>query len=125
MPRLPIHHALSLQRASTDDIFAKRSVEKGLCRFHGAVTKQRHEFTPNTSADYVISLLTCVFNTYGIPEEIKTDYEPPFNGSNFANFAQEQGSDTERPSLGGLKLIGDVERFTQTLKKSARTSKLE
>ena len=49
------------------------------------------EFTSSTSADYVIPLFTCVFNTYRIPEEIKSDNGPPFNGSKFANFAQEQG----------------------------------
>ena len=42
MPRLPIYHALSHQRAATDDRFAKGSVEKGQCKFRGAVTKQRH-----------------------------------------------------------------------------------
>ena len=49
------------------------------------------EFTSSTFADYVIPLFTRVFNTYGIPEEIKSDNGPPFNGSKFANFAQEQG----------------------------------
>ena len=46
-----------------------------------------------------------MFNTYGIPEEIKTDNGHPFNGLKFANFAQEQGF--------------------RHLKKSARISKLE
>ena len=45
------------------------------------------EFTSSTFADYVIPLFTRVFNTYGIPEEIKS------------------GSDTERSLLGGLKLM--------------------
>ena len=66
------------------------------------------EFTSSTSADYVITLFTRVFNTYGIPEEIKSDNGPPFNGLNFANFAQEQGSETESPErspLGGLNLM--------------------
>ena len=58
------------------------------------------EFTSSTSADYVIPLFTRLFNTYGIPEEIKTDNGPPFNGSKFRN----KGSDTERSPLGGLKL---------------------
>ena len=83
------------------------------------------EFTSSTSADYVIPLFTRVFNTYGIPEEIKSDNGPPFNGSKFANFAQEQGFRHRKVTPGWAEANSDVERFMQTLKKSARTSKLE
>ena len=83
------------------------------------------EFTSSTSADYVIPLLTRVFNTYGIPEEIKSDNGPPFNGSKFANFAQEQGFRHRKVTPGWAEANGDVEHFMQTLKKSARISKLE
>ena len=41
---MPIYHALSHQIASTDYRFAQGSVEKGQCKFRGAVTKQRHGF---------------------------------------------------------------------------------
>ena len=130
MPRLPIYHALSHQRASTDDRFAK---EKGQCRFRGAVTKQRHGFgllgpvcqASSTSADYVIPLFTRVFNTYGTPEKIKSANGPPFNGSKFANFAHEQGFRHRKVTPELAEANGDVERFMQTLKKSARISKLE
>ena len=77
------------------------------------------EFTLSTSADYVIPIFTRVFNTYGIPEEIKTDNGPPFNGSKFANFAREQGFRHRKVTPGWAEGNGDVERFMQTLKKSA------
>ena len=83
------------------------------------------EFTSSTSADYVIPLFTRVFNMYGIPEEIKSDNGPPLNGSKFANFAQEQGFRHRKVTPGWAEANGDVERFMQTLKKSARISKLE
>ena len=83
------------------------------------------EFTSSTSADYVIPQFTRVFNTYGIPEEIKSDNGPPFNGSKFANFAQEQEFRHQKVTLGWAEANGDVERYMQTLKKSARTSILE
>ena len=83
------------------------------------------EFTSSTSADYVIPQFTRVFNTYGIPEEIKSDNGPPFNGSKFANFAQEQEFRHQKVTLGWAEANGDVERYMQTLKKSARISKLE
>ena len=66
-----------------------------------------------------------MFNTYGIPEEIKTDNGPPFNGSKFANFAWEQGLRQRKATHGWAEANGDVQRFMQTLKKNARTSKLE
>ena len=72
------------------------------------------EFTSSTSADYVIPLFTRVFNTYGIPEEIKSDNGPPFNGSKFANFAQEQGFRHRKVTPGWAEANGDVERFMQT-----------
>ena len=76
-------------------------------------------FTSSTSADYVIPIFSRVFNTYGIPEEIKTDNGPPFNGSKFANFAREQGFRHRKVTPGWAEGNGDVERFMQTLKKSA------
>ena len=66
-----------------------------------------------------------MFNTYGILEEIKTDNGPPFNGSKFANFAQEQGIRHRKVIPRWAEANGDEERFMQTLKKSARISKLE
>ena len=83
------------------------------------------EFTSSTSADYIIPLFTCVFNTYRIPEEIKLDNGPPFNGSKFVNFAQEQGFRHRKVTPGWAEANGDMERFMQTLKKSVRIFKLE
>ena len=139
MPRLPIYHALSHQRASTDDRFAKGSVENGRCNFAGPLRSKdmalvfwdqyaRYpfvKFTSSTFADYVIPLFTRVFNTYGIPEEIKLGNGTPFNGSKFANFAQEQRFRHRKDTPEWAEAHNDVKRFMQTLKKSARTSKLE
>ena len=44
------------------------------------------EFTTSTSADSFIPLFTRVFNMFGI-----FDNGLPINGSEFSNFAQEQG----------------------------------
>ena len=134
-----MYHALSHQRASTDDRLARGPWKKVSVDFAGPLRNKdmalvfwdqyaRYpvvEFTSSTSADYVIPLFTPVFNTYGIPEEIKSDNGPPFNGSKFANFAQEQGFRHRKVTPGWAEANGDVERFMQTLKKSARISKLE
>ena len=59
------------------------------------------------------------------PRRDQTDNGPPFNESKFANFAQEQGFRHEKVILGWAEANGDVQHFMQTLKKSARISKLE
>ena len=59
------------------------------------------------------------------PKRSNMDNGPPFNGSKFANFAQEQGFRHRKVTPGWAEANNDVERFMQTLKKSARTSKLE
>ena len=66
-----------------------------------------------------------VFNTYGIPEEVKTDNGLPFNGLKFVKFAKEQGLKHRKVTPGWVEANGDVERFMQTLKKRARIVKLE
>ena len=44
-----------------------------------------------TPVERAFLLFTCVFNTFGIPEEIKLNHGLPSNGSKFSNVAQEQG----------------------------------
>ncbi|PFX25910.1 Uncharacterized protein K02A2.6 [Stylophora pistillata] len=83
------------------------------------------EFVTSTSAEAVIPQLTRVFTTYGIPEEVKTDNGPPFNGSKFAKYAQEQGFRHRKVTPGWAEANGDVERVIQTVKKSARVAKIK
>ena len=83
------------------------------------------EFATSTSTEAVIPQLTCVFTAYGIPEEVKTDNSPPFNGSKFAKYAQEQGFRHRKVTPGWAKANGDVECFMHTVKKSARVAKIE
>ena len=83
------------------------------------------EFVTSTSAEAFIPQLTRVFTTYGIPEKVKKDNGPPFNGSRFAKYAQEQGFRHRKVTLGCSEANGDVERFMQTVKKSPRVAKIE
>ena len=63
------------------------------------------EFTSSTSADYVIPIFTRVFNTYGIPEEIKRMMGPRLMDQSLRTLLGNKGSDTERSPLGGLKVM--------------------
>ena len=83
------------------------------------------EFTTSTSADSFIPLLTCVFNMYGILEEIKSDNGLSINGSEFSIFAQEQGFSHRKVTPAWAEANGDRERFLQMLKKSTKIARLE
>ena len=83
------------------------------------------EFVTSTSAEAVIPQLTRVFTTYGIPEEVTTDNGPPFNGSKFAKYAQEQGFRHRKVTPGWAEANGDIKRFMQTVKKTTRVTKIE
>ena len=83
------------------------------------------EFTTSTSADSFIPLFTFVFNMYGILEKIKSDNGLPINGSEFSNFAQEQGFRYRKVTPAWAEANEDRERFLQMLKKSAKIARLE
>ena len=83
------------------------------------------EFVTSTSAEAIIPQLTRVFTKYGIPEEVKKDNGLLFNGSKFAKHSQELGLRHRKVTPGWAEANGDVERFLQTVKKSARVAKIE
>ena len=57
------------------------------------------EFVTTTSARVALPGLQRLMTNYGIPEEIKMDNGPPFNGREFTEFAEIQGSNIERSRL--------------------------
>ena len=83
------------------------------------------KFSSSTSADAVIPYFIHVFNTYGIPKEVKTDNRAPFNSSKFAKYTQQHGFKKRKVTTGWAEANGDVERFMQTIKKCARIAKIE
>ena len=56
---------------------------------------------------------------------MNTDNGPPFNGSKFAKHVQELGFQHRKVTPGWAEVNGDVDRFMQTVKKSARVAKIE
>ena len=83
------------------------------------------EITSSTSGQAAIPLIDKIFATHGIPEEVKTDGGPPFNGHEFAAYARWAGfthvkTTPEDPEANGL-----VENFMKTLKKTWHTARVE
>ena len=123
MPRLPISHALSHQRASTDHRLAKGSTEKGQCRFRRAVMKQRRLWSFRTSMPGIqvsLSLHQVLLLITSFPYlcacSTRTESSKRSNGimgpslmdQSLRTLLRNKGSDNrsdERSPLGGLKLI--------------------
>lgn len=79
----------------------------------------------STSAQNVLPSLRAAFAQVGIPEQVKTDNGPPFQGAEFAKFARELGFRHHRVTPLWPQANGEVERFMRTLKKQVHTSIVE
>ena len=83
------------------------------------------EFVGSTSEKATIPIFRRVFDTFGVPKEIKSDNGPPFNSHKFEQYTQEEGFKHRKVIPGWPEANGDVERFMQRIKKTARTAVLE
>lgn len=79
----------------------------------------------STSARSVIPRLDKIFSEYGIPEELKTDNGPPFQSSDFRDFAENFGFHHRKITPLWPKANGEAERFMRTLGKTIRASTAE
>ena len=66
-----------------------------------------------------------IFATFGVPETVRTDNGPPFNGEEFRSFAQYLGFKHRRVTPRWPRANGEVERFMKTLKKVYRTAHID
>ena len=78
------------------------------------------EILSNISARTVLPKMENIFARQGIPEKIKTDNGPPFNGKDFHNFAQQYGFKHRKVTPLWPEANGEVERFMKTLNKFIR-----
>ena len=83
------------------------------------------EFVSSTSAECVMPKMGKIFNTFGVPEEIKSDNGAPFNSKKFEAYAEEQGFKHRKVTPVWPEANGDAERFMRTVKKSAKIAKME
>ena len=80
------------------------------------------EIVHSTSAKAVIPKLDRIFAAYGVPEVVKFDNGPPFNGHEFAQLPVISVSSTGKCLHCGRKQMGEVERFMRTFGKVFRTT---
>ena len=73
----------------------------------------------NTEKD---TIQASIFATHGIPEVLKTDNDPPFQGHAFQSFAKEKGSTHRKITPLCLEANGHVEGFIKNLGKVTGTA---
>ena len=83
------------------------------------------EVLSNLSAKSVIPKMDSVFALFGIPDVVKTDNGPPFNGREFKGFAEHLGFHHRKITPLWPQANGEVERFMKTIGKAIRAAHVE
>ena len=77
------------------------------------------------TASTVIPKIKSVFARWGIPKVVKTDNGPPFNSTNFAEYAKISGFKHRKITPLWPEANGEAERFVRTIKKTISAAKIE
>ncbi|PIK41369.1 hypothetical protein BSL78_21779 [Apostichopus japonicus] len=80
------------------------------------------ESTKSTSANATIPILDKVFSTFGIPQVVKSDNGPPFQGSDFCKFAEYLGFQHRKITPLWPQSNATAERFMRTVEKTIRAA---
>lgn len=83
------------------------------------------ELLTSTSAKAVIPKLDAIFARQGVPDILKSDNGPPFNGHEFENFANHLGFNHRRITPYWPKANGEAEGLVKTLEKNIRIAHIE
>ena len=83
------------------------------------------ELVSSTSARCVVPKLDSIFAVHGTPRVMRTDNGPPFNGAEFASFAEYLDFKHRKVTPLWPQANGEVERMMRNLKKLYRTAKTE
>ena len=83
------------------------------------------EIVTSTSARSTIPKLDAIFARQGIPEVLRSDNRPCFNGVELKNFAEHLGFQHRKITPLWPRANGEAERFMMTLEKCVRTATIE
>ena len=83
------------------------------------------EITSSTSGQSAIPLIDKIFATHGMPETVRTDGGPPFNGHEFAAYARWAGFKHQKTTPEDPEANGLVENFMKAIKKTWHTARVE
>ena len=82
------------------------------------------EIVYSTSSQSTLPKLDAIFARQGIPEVVKTDNGPPFNGEPFAAWAKYVGFHHRKITPRWPEANGEAERFMRTLNKAVQTAQV-
>ena len=80
------------------------------------------EILTTTSEKAAIPKIGAIFSRQGIPEILKSDNGPPFNGEEFENFANHLGFKQRKITPYWPRANGEAERFMKTIEKAIRAA---
>ena len=83
------------------------------------------EFVKSTSSYRVIPVLDNIFSMFGVPEIVKSDNGPAFQGGEFHKYAQYLGFTHRKITPYHPRANGECERFMRTLGKVVRIAATE
>lgn len=83
------------------------------------------EILPSTAFNHLQPMLEKTFALFGLPQVIKTDNGPPFQGCEFQTFLTQLGIKHHRITPQWPQANGEAERFMQTINKILRISVAE
>ena len=83
------------------------------------------EIVRSEAAATVVPVLDKLFSSRGIPEKLKTDNGPPFNGFEFEQFADYLGFEHQKVTPRWPEANGCAESFMKTLGKVCKCAQLE
>ena len=83
------------------------------------------EIIHSTSARTLIPCIDKVFSMFGIPTTLKTDNGPPFNSTEFRDFANYLGFKHRKITPLWPQANGEAERFMKTITKAIHTARTE
>ena len=79
----------------------------------------------STSARSTMTCLERIFAQHGIPDVIRADNGPPFNGSEFAMYMKKMGIKLRKVTPVWAPANGEVERIMQPITKMVQTTTVE
>ena len=83
------------------------------------------EILKSVSSKSTIPKLDKMFSAFGIPEQVKSDNGPPFNSTEFRQFADYLGFSHRKITPYWPEANGEVETFMRTLEKAIRAAQVE
>ena len=83
------------------------------------------EFTKSITAERIVSLLSKILVTHGLPMSIRTDNGPQFINECFKNFVEENGVEHRRTTPLWPQANGEIERQNRSILKRLRIAQAE